>query len=60
MYTVSRSGSLVRSGAVAEHFDRITAFTGRVLKYGDDRSLGVVAERLIDLVTNCKFQSYRF
>ena len=43
--------------AVAEHFNRVTAFSGQVLKYSNDRSLGVVAEGLIDLVTNCKFRS---
>jgi hypothetical protein len=29
--------------AVAEHFNRIAMFAGQVIKYGDDRSLGVVA-----------------
>jgi hypothetical protein len=41
--------------AVAENFNRITMLTGQVRKYSDDRSFGVVAERLIDLVSNCKF-----
>jgi hypothetical protein len=41
--------------AVAKHFDRITVFAGQVIKHSDDRSLGVVAEPLIDLVTNRKF-----
>jgi hypothetical protein len=41
--------------AVAEHFNRITVVTGQVRKNCDDRSFGVVAERLIDLITNCKF-----
>jgi hypothetical protein len=45
--------------AVAEHFHRITALTGQVSKYSDHRSFGVVAERLVDLVTNYKFCSHR-
>jgi hypothetical protein len=40
---------------MTKHFDRITMLTSAVGKYRDDHSFGVVAERLIDLVTNCKF-----
>jgi hypothetical protein len=40
---------------VAEHFHGITVLTGQVGKYSDDCSFGVVAERVIDLVTYCKF-----
>ena len=43
---------------LAQHFHRITALTGQFRKYSDDRSFGVVAERLIDLVTDCKFKSH--
>ena len=44
--------------AVTEQFHRITVLTGRAGKYSDDRSFGVVAKRLIDLVTNYKFLSH--
>jgi hypothetical protein len=37
---------------MAKNFYRITLLTGQVRKYSDDRSFGVVAERLIDLVSN--------
>jgi hypothetical protein len=40
---------------MAKNFNRITLLTGQVRKYGDDLSFGVVAERLIDLVSNRKF-----
>jgi hypothetical protein len=40
---------------VAEHFNRITALAGAVGKYRNHRAFGVIAEDLIDLVTNCKF-----
>jgi hypothetical protein len=43
---------------VAEHFNRISALSGLILEYSDDGSFGVVAEGLIDLVTNCKFGSH--
>jgi hypothetical protein len=42
---------------VAKHFHRITVLTGQVGKYSDDRSFGVVAECLIDLVTNYRFEA---
>jgi hypothetical protein len=58
-------GYLSRVSAVAEKHSSLRrelsraqptiVFTGQVRKYSDDRSFGVVAERLIDLVTNCKF-----
>jgi len=41
--------------AVAEHFNGITALAGAVGKYRNHRAFGVIVERLIDLVTNCKF-----
>src|ERR1700676_428720 len=44
--------------AVAEHFNGISALAGLVPEYRNDRSFGVVAERLIDLVANCKFRGH--
>jgi hypothetical protein len=41
--------------AVAEHFNCVPLLTGLIRKYRDDRSFGAVAERLIDLVTDCEF-----
>ena len=38
--------------AVAEHFNGIPALAGLAPVYRNDRSFGVVAERLIDLVSN--------
>jgi hypothetical protein len=43
---------------VAEHFNRIAMHTGAVSEYRNDRSFRVVAERLIDLVTDCEFGSH--
>jgi hypothetical protein len=43
---------------VARQLYRISAFTGPVCKDRDDRSFGVVAERLINLVTNCVLRSH--
>jgi hypothetical protein len=40
---------------VAEHFNGIPALAGAVAEYRNHCSFGVVAERLIDLVTDCKF-----
>jgi hypothetical protein len=40
---------------VSEHFDGIPAFSCPVREYRDNCSFGPVAERLIDLVTDCKF-----
>jgi hypothetical protein len=40
---------------MTRQFDRISAITRPVRKNRDDRSIGVVAERLIDFVTDCKF-----
>jgi hypothetical protein len=41
--------------AVAEHLDSVTALARSIRHYRDDRAFGVIAERLIDLVANCKF-----
>jgi hypothetical protein len=41
--------------AVAEHLDSVTALARTIRDYRDDRAFGVIAERLIDLVANCKF-----
>jgi len=46
------------NGAVAEHFDRVPQSTGPIREYRNDRSRGVVAERLMDLVTDCEFGSH--
>jgi hypothetical protein len=40
---------------VAKHFNRITLLTCLILEYRNDRSFGLVAERLIDLVTDSKY-----
>jgi hypothetical protein len=40
---------------VSKHFNRIPAITVLIRKYRDDGSFGVVAKRLIDLITNCEF-----
>jgi hypothetical protein len=39
-------------GAVTEHLDRVTAFTGPIRQYGNDGPVGMIAECLIDLVTD--------
>jgi hypothetical protein len=44
--------------AVAEHFNPVPVLTSAVRKYCDDRTFGVIAESLIDLVTNCEFRSH--
>jgi hypothetical protein len=43
---------------VAEHFNRIPEPAGLIRKYRNDRSRGVVAERLMDLVTDYEFGSH--
>jgi hypothetical protein len=40
---------------VTEHFNRVPGLTCSIRENRDYSSFGVVAERLIDLVTNCKF-----
>jgi hypothetical protein len=40
---------------MAEHFDRIPLSTGLIREDRNNRSLGVVAERLMDFVTNYEF-----
>ncbi|MBR1144268.1 hypothetical protein [Bradyrhizobium sp. AUGA SZCCT0431] len=46
------------NGAVAEHFNRLPESTGLILEYRNDRSLGVVAECLMDLVTDYESGSH--
>ena len=43
------------NGAMAEHLDRVPAFSGASLQYGDNRASGMITEGLIYLVTNCEF-----
>jgi hypothetical protein len=44
--------------AVAEHFNPIPVLVSAVREYRDDRAFGLIAESLIDLVTNCEFGSH--
>jgi hypothetical protein len=44
--------------AVAEPFDRIPESTGLIPEYRNDRSLGVIAECLMDLVADYEFGSH--
>jgi hypothetical protein len=44
--------------AVTEHFNDIPGLTCLIGENRDYYSFGVIAERLIDLVTNCKFGSH--
>lgn len=43
---------------MAEYFNRIAALASKVRKYRNDRAFCVIAERLIDFVTNCEFGSH--
>jgi hypothetical protein len=43
---------------VAEYFDGIPAISHPIRQNRDYYSFGVVAERLIDLVTDCEFGSH--
>jgi hypothetical protein len=43
---------------MAEHFDRIPESAGLIREYRNDRSLGVVAEGLMDFVTDYEFGSH--
>jgi hypothetical protein len=43
---------------VNEHFNGVPGLTFSISENRDYGSFGVVAERLIDLVTNCKFGSH--
>ena len=43
---------------MAEHFNRIPEATGLIREYRNDRSLGVVAEGLMDFVTDYEFGSH--
>jgi hypothetical protein len=40
---------------MAKHFNRLTLLSCLILEYRNDRCFGLVAERLIDLVTNSKY-----
>jgi hypothetical protein len=45
--------------AVTGHFNRITVLAGTVGEYRDDRTFGVIAERLVDLVADREFGGHR-
>jgi hypothetical protein len=43
---------------VTEHFNGVSGLPCTIRKSRDYGSFGVIAERLIDLVTDCKFGSH--